>query len=272
MIDPQRNPPGAGREENRVLAIDRISKHFDQVQVLSQVSMRVPAGRFTTLVGPSGAGKSTLIRILAGLLAADEGVVRLNGRELTRLPPQSRRMAVVSSRPNLFPSMTVRGNLAFAARVGRTKGEPVCDFIELARLVGVAEHLDKYPDQLSEGQKQRVTVIRAVANRPEALLLDDPFNHVDSVTRLNLRAQLGPLLRELNIPILFVTGDQEEAFELGEQIAVLLRGRIEQVGAPFTVYNHPANEGVAAFLGTAGQPGGVPSDPESNGSFRDDIH
>ncbi|MFB3902022.1 MAG: ABC transporter ATP-binding protein [Acidobacteriota bacterium] len=251
MVDGQQNPPGAGREEDRVLTIDRISKHFDQVEVLSEVSMRVPAGRFTTMVGPSGAGKTTLIRILAGLLAADEGVVRLNGRELSRLTPQSRRIAVVSSRPNLFPSMTVRGNLAFAARVGRTKGEPVGDLIELARLVGVAEHLDKYPDQLSEGQKQRVTVIRAVANRPEALLLDDPFNHVDSVTRLNLRTQLGPLLRALNIPILFVTGDQEEAFELGEQIAVMLRGRIEQVGTPFEVYNHPASQEVAAFLGTA---------------------
>ncbi|RPI25460.1 MAG: ABC transporter ATP-binding protein [Acidobacteria bacterium] len=251
MADAQQNPPGPGREEERFLLIDRISKRFDQVEVLSELSLRIPAGRFTTLVGPSGAGKTTLIRILAGLLAPDEGLIHLNGRELTRLTPQSRRMAVVSSRPNLFPSMTVRGNLSFSARVGRKKGEPGADLIELTRVAGVAEHMDKYPDQLSEGQKQRVTVIRAVVNRPDALLLDDPFNHLDAVTRLNLRTQLAPLLRDLNIPILFVTGDQEEAFEQGEQIAVMLHGRIEQVGAPFEVYNHPANQGVAAFLGTA---------------------
>ncbi|HXK62696.1 MAG TPA: ABC transporter ATP-binding protein [Acidobacteriota bacterium] len=249
MVNPQANPPHAGREEDRFLHIDRISKRFNQVEALSEVSMRVPAGRFTTLVGPSGAGKTTLIRILAGLLPADKGMICLDGRDLSRLPPQSRRMAVVSSRPNLFSSMTVRGNLEFAARLGRREGAGQVDIVELARLAGVAEYLDRYPDQLSDGQKQRVTVIRAVANRPAALLLDDPFNNLDPVTRLNLRTQLAPLLHELNIPILFVTSDQEEAFELGEQIAVLLRGRIERVGTPLEVYNHPASQGVAAFLG-----------------------
>ncbi|MGH9935851.1 MAG: ABC transporter ATP-binding protein, partial [Blastocatellia bacterium] len=203
-------------------------------------------------LGPSGSGKTTLLRVIAGLEQPDAGEVFLNGQSASLLPPQKRELGVVFQEHALFQRKTAERNIAFgleARNLGRAEIQRTVE--EMLDMVNLRAHRKKYPSQLSGGQRQRVALARALACRPAAMLFDEPFSALDAVTRLELRREIRALLREMNIPALFITHDQEEALELADRIIVLNHGRVEQSGTPFEVYNHPRNEFVATFLGAA---------------------
>jgi ABC-type Fe3+/spermidine/putrescine transport system ATPase subunit len=235
-----------------VITVGRICKSIGPQIILNEITFEIAAGELLVILGPSGSGKTTLLRIIAGLARADSGDVGLYGRRVGRLPPQQRKLGVVFQDHALFQRMTVAENIAFGLRVQRAAEGQVQETVDkMLRLVRLEEHRSKYPQQLSGGQRQRVALARALAPGPAAMLLDEPFSSLDAVTRSELRREVRLLLRSMNVAALFITHDQEEALELADRIAVLNRGRIEQVGTPFEIYNHPHNEFVATFLGAA---------------------
>jgi sulfate transport system ATP-binding protein len=217
---------------------------------LDDVSVEVPSGSLTALLGPSGSGKSTLLRVVAGLERLDAGTVEIDGRDATALPPQRRGVGFVFQHYAAFKHMTVRENIAFGLQVARRpKAEiraRVEELLELVQLPGLA---DRYPAQLSGGQRQRMALARSLAVRPSVLLLDEPFGALDARVRQELRAWLRRLHDEVQVTTVFVTHDQEEAMELADRIVVMNAGRIEQVGGPRDLYEHPANAFVMGFVG-----------------------
>lgn len=239
-------------ERKPSVEVVKLAKRYGEQEILSGVSFEIDAGEVLVVLGPSGSGKTTLLRIIAGLEDHDAGEVHLNGQNTQSLPPQKRELGVVFQEHALFQRKTVEQNIAFGLetrKLGKKEIQETVD--EMLRLVNLKEHQKKYPSQLSGGQRQRVALARALAFKPGAMLFDEPFSALDAVTRLELRREVRSLLREMNIPALFITHDQEEALELADRIIVLNQGRIEQMGAPFEVYNHPRNEFVASFLGAA---------------------
>lgn len=235
-----------------LIEVRNLSKSFSGQQILKDISFRIGAGEALVALGPSGSGKTTLLRIIAGLETLDSGEIHLNGRPAHHLPPQKRGLGVVFQEHALFQRKTVEGNIAFGLETRRVATPEIDETVDrMLGLVNLREHRKKYPSQLSGGQRQRVALARALAFRPEAMLFDEPFSALDAVTRLELRREVRVLLREMNIPALFITHDQEEALELADRILVINGGKIEQAGEPFEIYNHPQNEFVATFLGAA---------------------
>jgi sulfate transport system ATP-binding protein len=234
------------------ISVRGLAKRFGAHGVLEGVSVDIAHGEMLVVLGPSGSGKTTLLRIIAGLVEPDAGEVLLRGRSAVGMRPQERRLGVVFQEQALFQRMTVEENIAFGLRLRKAPDarvrETVREMLELTRL---GDHRGKLPSQLSGGQRQRVAVARALAFRPDAMLFDEPFSALDAVTRAELRREVRVMLRAVNMPALFITHDQEEALELADRVAVLNQGRIEQVGTPFDVYNHPSSEFVATFLGAA---------------------
>jgi iron(III) transport system ATP-binding protein len=227
-------------------------KRFGDVPVLTGVDLHVPAGSLVALLGPSGCGKTTLLRCVAGLERPDEGEIRLGERALstpsTFVPPERRRIGMVFQDWALFPHLTVGRNVGFGlSREERRSGR----VHEALALVGLAGFAERMPTTLSGGQQQRVALARAVATRPAVILLDEPFSNLDASLRVQVRAEVARLLRELGLTALFVTHDQEEAFLLGDQVAVMLDGAIRQQAAPSELYAHPASRAVATFVGDA---------------------
>jgi ABC-type Fe3+/spermidine/putrescine transport system ATPase subunit len=234
------------------ISVKSLSKNFGGQRVLDDISFEIDAGESLVALGPSGSGKTTLLRIVAGLERPDAGEVYLNGQCASLLPPQKRELGVVFQEHALFQRKTAEGNIAFGLEARKAPRAEIGRTVEkMLDLVNLRDHRKKYPSQLSGGQRQRVALARALAFRPAAMLFDEPFSALDAVTRLELRREIRALLREMNIPAFFITHDQEEALELADRIIVLNRGRIEQIGTPFEVYNHPRNEFVATFLGAA---------------------
>jgi ABC-type sugar transport system ATPase subunit len=215
------------------------------VPALDRVSIDVAQGSTLAVVGPSGAGKSTLLRVIAGLLLAQEGDVRLDGESVTRLPPQKRRIALVFQDDALFGNMTVRQNLRFAQR--REAGDAAVS--ETALALHVHKHLDRRPRQLSGGERQRASIARALLSDPLALLLDEPLAHLDPSLRRSVRDEVIGVRQRFAGPILYVTHDHVEAMSVGDLLAVLIEGRIEDVGEPQRVYDSPRTVAVARFLG-----------------------
>jgi sulfate transport system ATP-binding protein len=217
---------------------------------VDDVSFAVPKGHLVALLGPSGSGKSTVLRIIAGLEHPDSGEIRLEGVPVTDLPAKARGVGFVFQHYALFKHMTVWKNIAFGLEVnGRTRREireRVEELLELVRLSGYEE---RYPSQLSGGQRQRVALARALAPRPRVLLLDEPFGALDAKVRRNLAAQLRTLHDEVRTTSVFVTHDQEEAIEIADEIVVVNRGRVEQIGTAEQVYDRPASKFVASFIG-----------------------
>jgi sulfate/thiosulfate transport system ATP-binding protein len=229
-----------------------VSKSFKGVRVLEEVSFDVGEGEALVLLGASGSGKTTLLRIIAGLEQPDAGRVRLHGRDVTDLPARERGVGVIFQSYALFPRMTVEENVGYGLRIrGRRRREVKEKVEELLELVNLTEHRGKLPSQLSGGQQQRVAIARTLAYEPQVLLFDEPFGALDAQTRVRLRREIGALLKKVNVPAIFITHDQEEALELGDRIAVLHAGHLEQVGTPEEVYNRPETEYVATFLGAA---------------------
>jgi ABC-type Fe3+/spermidine/putrescine transport system ATPase subunit len=239
-------------ERREALMVSGLSKVFGSEQVLDDVSFSIAEGESLVLLGHSGSGKSTTLRLIAGLETPDEGQISLGGRPIEHLRARERNVGVIFQNYALFPRMTVADNIGFGLRirgVRRKKRKEVVD--RLLALTGLSEQRDKYPSQISGGQQQRVAIARALAYEPELLLFDESFSALDPQTRVGLRREIRALLRKLKVPALFITHDQEEALELGDQIAILNRGRLEQVGTPDEVYNNPQTEYVATFLGSA---------------------
>jgi sulfate/thiosulfate transport system ATP-binding protein len=234
------------------IELEQVTKRYGERSVVSDLSLSIATGELFVLLGPSGSGKSTVLRMIAGLAEADSGRVLLHGRDVTHTPPRSRGAGFVFQHYALFRHMTVAENVEFALRV---RGVPAAkraqrrdELLELVELSGFGGRL---PRQLSGGQQQRVALARALAHEPEVLLLDEPFGALDARIRGELRKTLRRIQRELRFTAIFVTHDQEEAFELGDRLAVMNYGRLLEIGPPNELYLRPATEFVATFLGAA---------------------
>src|SRR6266536_3546615 len=233
-------------------SVQSISKRFKKSRVLEDVSFDVSEGESLVLLGASGSGKTTILRIIAGLERPDKGRVILHGQDVTDLPARERGVGVIFQSYALFPRMTVEKNIAFGLKIRRRPRKERRETVDrLIKLVQLEEHRKKYPWQLSGGQQQRVAIARTLAYKPQVLLFDEPFGALDAQTRVHLRREIRALLKQVKVPSVFITHDQEEALELGDRIAVLNDGHLEQIGTPDEVYNQPATEYVATFLGAA---------------------
>ncbi|MET0476574.1 MAG: sulfate ABC transporter ATP-binding protein, partial [Actinomycetota bacterium] len=232
------------------ILVRNATRRFGDFTALDGVSVEIPSGSLTALLGPSGSGKSTLLRVIAGLERPDAGSVEIDGRDATNLAPQRRGVGFVFQHYAAFKHMTVRENVAFGLKVARRpKAEiraRVEELLELVQLPGLA---DRYPSQLSGGQRQRMALARSLAVQPSVLLLDEPFGALDARVRKELRAWLRHLHDEVHVTTVFVTHDQEEAMEVADRIVVMHHGKVEQVGGPRDLYEHPANAFVMGFVG-----------------------
>lgn len=229
-----------------------VSKRFGKTGVLENITFDVAEGELLVLLGASGSGKTTILRIIAGLEQPNSGQVVLHGKDVTDLPARERGVGVIFQAYALFPKMTVEKNIGYGLRIRRRRRKEIRATVdELLSLVQLQEHRKKYPSQLSGGQQQRVAIARTLAYKPEVLLFDEPFGALDTQTRTHLRREIRALLRKVKVPSIFITHDQEEALELGDRVAVINQGHIEQIGTPFEIYTQPATEYVATFLGAA---------------------
>jgi sulfate transport system ATP-binding protein len=249
------NPASGGTNERArqiATSVSGLSKRFGKTAVLEDIHFDVAEGETLVLLGASGSGKTTILRIIAGLEQPYTGRVMLHGRDVTDLPARERGVGVIFQSYALFPKMTVEKNIGYGLRIRRRKRKEIKAIVnELLSLVQLEEHRKKYPSQLSGGQQQRVAIARTLAYKPEVLLFDEPFGALDAQTRSHLRREIRTLLKKVNVPAIFITHDQEEALELGDRIAVINVGHIEQIGTPQEIYNHPATEYVAKFVGAA---------------------
>ena len=234
------------------IALDQVTKRYQDQPVVNDVSIEVGEGEFFVLLGPSGSGKSTLLRAIAGLTGIDHGRISLHGRDVTHVRARDRGVGLVFQNYALFRHMTVADNIEFALRVRRMKAaDRRARRQELLKLVSLEGMDERLPGQLSGGQQQRVAVARALAHKPQVLLLDEPFGALDAKIREELRRTIRAVQRELGITTVLVTHDQEEAFALADTIGVMNHGRLLEVGQPNDLYAQPATRFVATFLGAA---------------------
>ena len=238
------------------IIVRNLQKHFGDFAALDNVSLEFPSGELVALLGPSGCGKTTLLRVIAGLEYADAGQVVLHGQDVNDVGARERQVGFVFQHYALFRHMTVFENVAFGLRVKRRRERPSETRIrekvhELLKLVQLDWLAQRYPSELSGGQRQRIALARALAVEPKVLLLDEPFGALDAKVRKELRSWLRRLHDDLHISTIFVTHDQEEALEVADRIVVLNHGRVEQIGSPQDVYDHPASAFVYEFLGAA---------------------
>jgi sulfate/thiosulfate transport system ATP-binding protein len=232
------------------IVVENVSKQFGTFQAVDQVSLEIKTGSLVALLGPSGSGKSTLLRLIAGLEAPDTGKILLTGRDATNESVQDRNIGFVFQHYALFKHLTVRKNIAFGLEI-RQIPKPkikkrVEELLDLVQLTGLG---DRYPSQLSGGQRQRVALARALAVEPKVLLLDEPFGALDAKVRKDLRAWLRRLHDEVHVTTVFVTHDQEEAMEVSDELVVMNKGKVEQVGTPAEIYDNPASAFVMSFIG-----------------------
>ncbi len=233
------------------LQFHQVSKKYDDVVALDHVSFEVNDGELLVLVGPSGCGKSTTLRLIAGLEPLTAGTISIDGTQINTTPPKDRDIAMVFQNYALYPHMTVRQNLGFGLKMRKTPAAEIATRVtETASALGIEDLLDRKPGQLSGGQKQRVAVGRAMIRQPAVFLFDEPLSNLDAKLRVTLRDELAQLHKRLAATILYVTHDQVEALTLGDRIAVMKDGKIQQIGTPQEVYNQPANTFVATFLGS----------------------
>jgi putative spermidine/putrescine transport system ATP-binding protein len=230
--------------------LESVRKAFGEVVAVDGVDLEIPTGEFFTLLGPSGSGKTTTLRLVAGFEQPDEGRIHLGGKDVTKLPPYERDVNTVFQDYALFPHMTVAENVEYGLRIRKVpkteRRNRVDEALGMVRLAGFG---NRKPNQLSGGQRQRVALARAIVNRPRVLLLDEPLGALDLKLRQEMQIELKRIQREVGITFVYVTHDQEEALTMSDRIAVFNDGRIEQVGLPADLYEHPATEFVASFVG-----------------------
>ena len=231
--------------------LKNITKTFGGVTVIPKLDLLVPDGSFTVLVGPSGCGKSTLLRTIAGLETPTAGRVLIGGRDVTDEEPSQREISMVFQSYALFPHMTVAQNIDFGLRLQKMpKAEREQRVAHAAKILALESYLQRKPSQLSGGQRQRVAIGRSIVRNPKVFLLDEPLSNLDAALRGQMRVELAQLHRSLNTTMIYVTHDQVEAMTLADQIVVMNGGKIEQIGAPMELYDRPASEFVAAFIGS----------------------
>jgi putative spermidine/putrescine transport system ATP-binding protein len=234
------------------ISVRGLTKRYGDVVAVDGIDLDVSAGEFFTMLGPSGSGKTTTLRMIAGFEMPDEGTIELAGEDVSRLPPYDRPVNTVFQDYALFPHMTVQQNVEYGLMVKKVKkGERQTraqQALEMVRLVGFG---DRKPGQLSGGQRQRVALARAIVNRPKVLLLDEPLGALDLKLRQEMQLELKSIQREVGITFVYVTHDQEEALTMSDRLAVFNRGKIEQIGPPAEVYEHPENEFIAGFVGVS---------------------
>jgi multiple sugar transport system ATP-binding protein len=234
------------------IVLDSVTKEFGpQVRAVDDVNLTIGEGEFMVLVGPSGCGKTTLLRSIGGLEKITSGRILIGERDVTTLQPAARDLAMVFQNYALYPHMTVAGNLGYALRVRRTPRKEIKRRVaEVAQLLGLEQLLDRRPGQLSGGQQQRVAMGRAIIREPEAFLMDEPLSNLDAKLRVTMRTSLQQLHHRLGTTTVYVTHDQVEAMTLGQRVAVMRDGRLQQVDAPQHLYDEPANVFVGAFIGS----------------------
>ena len=233
------------------VTIASIKKNFGEVPILHGVDIDIQDGSFTVLVGPSGCGKSTLLRMIAGLEHISAGEIRIGDKRVNDLPPKDRDIAMVFQNYALYPHMTVRQNMAFSLELAKESKSQIEDKVKrAAEILALEPLLERYPRQLSGGQRQRVAMGRAIVRNPQVFLFDEPLSNLDAKLRVAMRSEIKALHQRLNTTSIYVTHDQIEAMTMGDQIVVMRDGRIEQTGSPLELYDRPANQFVAGFIGS----------------------
>ena len=233
------------------VSIREVRKQFGSTRILHGVSVDIADGEFTVLVGPSGCGKSTLLRMIAGLEEITGGEIAIGGRVVNKVPPKGRDVAMVFQNYALYPHMTVRENMAFSLRLARAPQAAMDERVNrAAQILGLTPLLDRYPRQLSGGQRQRVAMGRAIVRDPQVFLFDEPLSNLDAKLRVQVRAEIKDLHQRLRTTTVYVTHDQIEAMTMADKIVVMHAGRVEQIGTPLELYDNPANQFVAGFIGS----------------------
>ncbi|MYW00669.1 sn-glycerol-3-phosphate ABC transporter ATP-binding protein UgpC [Streptomyces sp. SID3343] len=234
------------------VVLDRVGKVYtDGTRAVKELDLTVADGEFLVLVGPSGCGKTTALRMVAGLEEISEGTVRIGDRVVNRVPSRDRDVAMVFQSYALYPHLNVRDNIGFGLRLRKLPKTEIEERVrKAAQTLGLEEHLGRKPRQLSGGQRQRVAMGRAIVREPRAFLMDEPLSNLDAKLRVQMRAQIARLTRDLGVTTLYVTHDQTEAMTLGDRVAVMKKGVLQQVAAPQELYDHPVNLFVAGFIGS----------------------
>ncbi|ESY80281.1 glycerol-3-phosphate ABC transporter ATPase [Mesorhizobium sp. LNHC221B00] len=233
------------------LKIENVKKAFGPVEVLKGIDLEVTDGEFVVFVGPSGCGKSTLLRVIAGLEDSTSGRVVIDGADVSATPPAKRGIAMVFQTYALYPHLTVKNNMGLGLKQAGTPAAEIDRRIGIASsMLSLEPYLERRPAELSGGQRQRVAIGRAVVREPKLFLFDEPLSNLDAALRVNTRLEIAQLHRRLKATMIYVTHDQVEAMTLADKIVVLNAGRIEQIGGPMELYNSPANEFVAGFIGS----------------------
>ncbi|MES2541951.1 MAG: ABC transporter ATP-binding protein [Pseudomonadota bacterium] len=233
------------------IQLTKVRKSFGEVDVIPGIDLTIENGEFVVFVGPSGCGKSTLLRLIAGLEDTTSGVIDIDGKDATNLPPAKRGLAMVFQSYALYPHMTVRKNIAFPLKMaGMDQAEQDKRVERAAKVLNLSNYLDRRPGQLSGGQRQRVAIGRAIVREPAAFLFDEPLSNLDAALRVGMRQEISELHQSLKTTMIYVTHDQVEAMTMADKIVVLNAGHIEQVGAPLELYNFPRNLFVAGFIGS----------------------
>jgi multiple sugar transport system ATP-binding protein len=231
--------------------IGSVRKRFGDVEVLHGVDIEIADGSFTVLVGPSGCGKSTLLRMIAGLENITSGEIRIGGTVVNQMPPKERDIAMVFQNYALYPHMTVRDNMAFSLNLAKKDKAFVDERVnKAAGILGLAPLLERFPRQLSGGQRQRVAMGRCIVRDPQVFLFDEPLSNLDAKLRVAMRTEIKELHQRLKTTSIYVTHDQIEAMTMADQIVVMHDGRVEQIGSPLKLYDHPVNRFVAGFIGS----------------------
>jgi putative spermidine/putrescine transport system ATP-binding protein len=233
------------------LTLTDIQKRFGDFWAVQDFNLSAEKGEFVSFLGPSGCGKTTTLRMIAGFEHPTSGTITIDGRDVTRVPPNRRNVGMVFQSYALFPNMTVADNVGFGLKVRKRPNDQIRKRVaELLEIVNLPDRGDRYPYQLSGGQQQRVALARALAFEPQVLLLDEPLSALDAKIRVALRHEIRQIQRQLGITTVYVTHDQEEALSLSDRVVVMSEGRMEQVGTPFEIYNFPTTAFVASFVGT----------------------
>jgi len=233
------------------LSLSNIHKRYDSVHALKGVHLNVPEGAFYALLGPSSAGKTTALRVICGLETPDEGTVTLFGQRANDAPVQGRGLAMIFQSFALYPHLNVRGNMTLALKQEKQPKSVIDDRVATAsKMLNLEDYLDRYPSELSGGQRQRVAIGRAIVREPKLFLFDEPLSNLDAALRMNTRIEIANLHRQLGASMIYVTHDQTEAMTLADKIVVMRDGCVEQIGSPMELYNNPANQFVAGFLGS----------------------